>query len=576
MGDRNDVRRWARTEFETPVVGVVENCMPCSSKKLKGEKSGDYGLVFVDVRNICEGGLLIETAFDLKPSSELDFHLCIPESVKWRNYRSRVVRYEKQEKGIFQIGLEIIGANSNYWASPLQAKDIQFLIKTPLMDALPRHALLHLLNCLTQVKLEKGNRLIRQGDLGETLYILQEGVLTVNVEKEGQLHKVAQLKENDLAGEMAVLTGEPRSAHVDAHTQAKVWKLEKKDFEVIAELNPDLRMFLTELVTKRFESASIISERKIGKYLIRQKLGMGGWSIVYSGVHSLLRMPVAIKMLKHDMAMEPSFQNKFKDEAHIIARLVHPNIVKVYDIDEIYRTAFIIMEYLEGMALRRILETIGSLEYGRIANYLMQILKGLSYAHNKGIVHQDIKPANIFVLPDDMIKILDFGLACAPGTEDFSLAGTIFYASPEQIQGDPVDVRTDMYALGIMAYEMISGSRPFPEENLTKLLDLHVDEELSEWVEFAPDVPDALKQFVFKCCRRSPDDRYQSAYEAMENIQPLMGAGFTDNHRKRKMASVFLFYEDEQQIVLNDLLENFTGKAKGYGIQLKSTDFMDI
>jgi len=572
----HDRRRWPRTEFENPVVGVIENCTSQRTGHPGESRSRAYGLVFVDVRNICEGGILLETAFDLEPASELDFHLCLPDSGEWRNYRSRVVRYEKQEKGIFQIGLEFIGENKPHWASPLKAEDIQFLIKTPLMEALPRHALLHLLNCLTQVKLDKGKRLIRQGDAGDTLYIVQEGGLTVNVEKDGQLHKIAQLKANDLAGEMAVLTGEPRSAHVDAHMPSKVWKLEKNDFDVIAELNPDLRMFLTEVATKRFESSSVISERKIGKYLIRQKLGMGGWSIVYSGIHSLLRMPVAIKMLKHDMAMEPAFQKKFKEEAHIIARMVHPNIVKVYDIDEIYRTAFIIMEYLEGMALRRILDTLGALEYGRSANYLMQILRGLAYAHNKGIVHQDIKPANVFILPDDMVKILDFGLACAPGTEDFNLAGTVFYASPEQIEGDPVDVRTDMYALGIMAYEMISGVRPFPESNLTKLLDMHVDEELADWAEFPPDVPDLLREFVLKCCRRVPDERYQTAYEAMDTLSPLMKEGFTNNHRKRKMASVFLFYEDEQQIVLNSLLEDFTGKAKGYGIQLKSTDFMDI
>ncbi|MBS3808724.1 MAG: serine/threonine protein kinase, partial [Desulfobacterales bacterium] len=359
---------------------------------------------------------------------------------------------------------------------------------------------------------------------------------------------------------------------------AKVWKLEKDDFESIAELNPDLRIFLTEMVTNRFESAPVVSERTIGKYTIRQKLGMGGWSLVYSGIHSMLRMPVAIKMLKHDMAMEPTFQSKFKDEAHIIARMVHPNIVKIYDIEEIYRTAFIIMEYLEGKPLRRILDTLGSLEYGKIANYLTQILKGLSYAHSQGIIHQDIKPANIFVLPDDMIKILDFGLACAPGTENFNLAGTIFYASPEQVEGDPVDVRTDLYALGIMAYEMINGKRPFPEDDLTNLLDLHANEELSEWAEFPSDVPDELRQFVLKCCRQNPDERFQNAYEAMECLKAIIHAETMDNqhHRRRKMASVFLFYEDEQQIVLNKLLEEFTDKAKGHGIQLKSTDFIDI
>jgi eukaryotic-like serine/threonine-protein kinase len=268
------------------------------------------------------------------------------------------------------------------------------------------------------------------------------------VHKDGLDHKIAQLKKSDLAGEMAVLTGEPRCANVDALTRAKVWKLDKDHFEAVADRNSDLRVFLTELVTKRFETSSVTRDRVVGKYVIKKKLGMGGWSIVYYGEHALLKMPVAIKMLKHDMAMEPTFQAKFKNEAHLIAGMVHPNIVRVYDIDEMYRTSFIIMEYLEGRSLRSLMDHMGALRPDIAAHYLVQVLNGLSYAHNKGIVHQDIKPANIFVLPDESVKILDFGLACPPGTEDFSLAGTVYYASPEQIEGYPVDVRSDLYALG--------------------------------------------------------------------------------------------------------------------------------
>jgi eukaryotic-like serine/threonine-protein kinase len=487
-----------------------------------------------------------------------------------------VVWYKELEGEIYNIGLELVSTEDASWCPRLQAEDIHFLLETPLMQGLPRHALLHLLNCLTLVNLSPGERLITQGDPGDALYIVQQGVLVVSVNKDGQEYKVAQLKKSDLAGEMAVLTGEPRCANIEALAKAKVWKLEKAHFETVADRNPDLRVFLTELVTKRFENSAVTTDRVVGKYVIKKKLGMGGWSIVYYGEHALLKLPVAIKMLKHDMAMEPTFQSKFKNEAHIIAGMVHPNIVRVYDIDEMYRTSFIIMEFLEGQSLRSIMDRMGALKPEVTAYYLYQVLNGLSYAHNKGIVHQDIKPANIFVLPDEAVKILDFGLACPPGTEDFSLAGTIFYASPEQIDGAPVDVRTDMYGLGIMAFEMATGKRPYPEDDLNSLLDLHVAQDIPDPAEFVPDLPEPLRRFIIKCCERNPDDRFQSAADGMEMLRPLLNREVLKDRRQRKMASLFLFYENDQQLILNTLLEELTTKAKGYGIQLKSTDFFDI
>jgi eukaryotic-like serine/threonine-protein kinase len=575
MPTQHEKRRWPRVTFDTPVVGIVQNCSPPKAEHVE-RGSEFWGFVFVDVRNLSQGGALLESSFDLQPASELDFQLCDSDTGEWKNYRSRVAWYSEKERGIYNVGLELLSGEQPSWCPRLQTDDIRFLLKTPLMEALPRHALLHLLNCLDLVKLSPGDRLIKQGEPGDALYIVQKGTLAVSVTKDGQEQKIAQLRESDLAGEMAVLTGEPRCADVDASTAAEVWKLDKSHFEAVAERNPDLRMFLTELVTKRFETSPVTTDRVIGKYVIKQKLGMGGWSIVYYGEHALLKMPVAIKMLKHDMAMEPMFQTKFKNEAHIIARMIHPNIVRIYDIDEMYRTSFIIMEYLEGLALRSIMDHMGALKPDLTAHYLMQVLKGLSYAHSKGIVHQDIKPANIFVLPDDTVKILDFGLACPPGTEDFNLAGTVYYASPEQIEGSPVDVRTDMYALGIMAFEMATGKRPYPEQDLGQLMDLHVEQEIPDPSEFVPTLPEPLRELIIKCCRRIPEERFQSAYEAMEILRPLLPTDVSEAKRNRKMASLFLFYEDDQQLVLNTLLEEFTTKAKGYGVQLKSTDFFDI
>jgi eukaryotic-like serine/threonine-protein kinase len=576
MDNRHEQRRWPRIVFDEPVVGIIQNCSPPRSGENNDGDKDFWGFVFVDVRNLCPGGALVESSFDLMPTAELDFQLCDPGSGEWKNYRSRVAWYKEQEKGIYHVGLELLSGEQPSWCPRLQVDDIRFLLKTPLMEALPRHALLHLLNCLELVNVSPGERLITQGEAGDALFIVQDGTLSVTVAKDGHEQKVAQLRESDLAGEMAVLTGEPRCANVDALTQAKVWKLDKSHFEIVAELNPDLRMFLTELVTKRLETSPVTNDRIVGKYVIKKKLGMGGWSIVYYGEHALLRMPVAIKMLKHDMAMEPTFQSKFKNEAHIIARMVHPNIVRVYDIEEMFKTSFIIMEYLEGMSLRSIMDRLGPLDPQLAAHYIMQVLKGLSYAHSKGIVHQDIKPANIYVLPDNTVKILDFGLACPPGTEDFNLAGTVYYASPEQIDGSPVDIRTDMYATGIMAYEMVTGSRPYPEEDLAKLMDMHVEVDIPDPIERVPDLPSPLRKIIVRCCQRDPDSRYQGAGDAMEELRPMLPTEFFETKRRRKMASLFLFYEDDQQTVLNTLLEDFTSRAKSYGIQLKSTDFFEV
>ena len=210
---------------------------------------------------------------------------------------------------------------------------------------------------------------------------------------------VAQLRGGDVVGEMALLTGGERSASVDAETDMRVWELNRADFDRVAAEHPDLREFLTELLTERVDKSPVMAVRNVGRYTMVSRLGRGGYSLVYRGRHRNLNMTVAIKMLKHNLAMDEDFLERFRDEGRIIAGLNHPNIVKVFDIIERYRTIFIMMEYLEGEPLSAVMERGGALPLGRALNMLRQICRGLDYAHRQGIVHLDVKPANIYVLP---------------------------------------------------------------------------------------------------------------------------------------------------------------------------------
>ena len=283
--------------------------------------------------------------------------------------------------------------------------------------------------------------------------------------------------------------------------------------------------------------------------------------------------------MKHDLAMNPEFLKNFKNEAQIIAKLNHENIVRVYDIEERYRTVFIIMERLTGTTLDVLLKSVDQLPRQRIVNYLIQICEGLQYAHQHGIVHQDIKPANIFVLPDDKIKILDFGLACPFGSENF-LAGTPYYMSPEQVQCFPVDQRSDIYSLGLVVYEMLTGKRPFEGEDQWKVMEMRANNEIPDPALEIPDVHATLRDFILKGCARDPSARYQNIPEALQALKPLISdAGSTNNEAfktKRKVRMFYLVYGDEQKNGLRKAMDEFNAKVQSLGIELKSGESIEL
>lgn len=584
MNITHDQRTSLRKKSENQILSILHvKGLACDMKTY----APDVLYTFIDVQNLSEDGALLRLPFQLVTGSVFNLSISDKYEGSWITKPARIVWTQKMGDGHYDSGVkfhtdENACLESLQWETdPMKPSpaDLSFLVNANFFQAISEKGLCLLLNALRKTLAKAGERIITQGDSGEWLYLIQEGTCVVLVDKDGQSNRVVTLKAGDVFGEMAVLTGEFRTANVDAETDMILWKLDRRDFEPLADNHPDLRLFLTEIMTKRFDSSIFIGERTIGKYVLSSKIGTGAWGIVYRGMHKVLKMPVAIKMMKHDMAMEQSFLNTFRNEAEIIARMRHPNIVNVYDIEEIYKTIFIIMEYLEGKSLNEHIKKIGPLPVKRCADILIQICDGLECAHALDIIHRDIKPANIFLLENDRVKLLDFGLACAPGTEDLNIRGTVYYAPPEQIEGWPVDLRSDIYSMGVMAYEMVTGSKPYPGKNLAEIMDLHCSQNLPDPGALIPDIPSALREFVMTCGRCKPEERFKNTAEARQALasmfpqrsRPGMTGGW-----ERSVTSLILIHAPEKQLAIKHLLEDFGNKAAELGIEMRMSEFKNV
>ena len=588
MDQKTSRRRSQRIDLEPPEVGILfmEEAGYVSGTALASPPQK----LFVDLVNRSDEGVGIRAEKKIEPATV--FHLSAFNKTKksWDLFvgESKWILPD-EEKGLrHKFGAVLkpaedtnglrVESDSLDKKMPL-ASDYQFFRQTDLLKSISRDSVCPILNCIAFKHVKAGQRFMTQGEPGDHCFIIQKGTCVINVEKEGELIPVARLREGDIVGEMALITGERRSAHVDAETDMRLWRLTKAQFDEISEVYPDLRSFLTDLVTKWFETRTITAERRIGKYLITDIIGSGGYSIVYRGVHEALRMQVAIKMMKHDLATYSDFIKKFREEARTIAKFNHENIVHVYDIEERYKTLFIIMEHLEGLSLRTVLKRILKLPHQRVVRYLLQICAGLQYAHAKNVVHQDIKPGNLFIMPNDKIKILDFGLASPCGIES-NFTGTPFYMSPEQIDCLPVDARTDIFALGLTAYEMLTGQRPLAEEDAWKTMNLRVEQDIPDPAEILPNIPATLSKFIKKACARDINQRYQNVAEIVEELQPLAGDTEivlkTDSAANRKMATMFLLYKDEHQPELNRMMEEFCEKVNQLGVSCRAAEFKEI
>jgi serine/threonine protein kinase len=371
---------------------------------------------------------------------------------------------------------------------------------------------------LKYISIRAGERFLVQGTRGETAYIIQEGTCLTVVEKNGELYPAGHWGKGDIVGILGLFTGEPSEAHAEAETDMNLWVLNKHQIDNMSRNNPELLSLVTEIVASQFDSKRPVADRKIGKYIATDIIGRGAYSIVYKAIHKDLKMAVAIKMMRHHMVVDQSFLLHFKNEAQIIASLNHDNILKVYDFEERYKTVFIITEYLEGESLQDLLVRLRVIPQMLALKIIYQVCAGLRYAHDKGIVHRDINPANIMVLPDDRVKILDFGLACEIGTEDEQIGGVFAYQAPELLEGSQADQSSDIYALGITAFELVTGKKPFSNKEITEMYQSHKERNLPDPIVYQPDIIPKLREFILKASQHHEKKRYQNAVEAIKAL----------------------------------------------------------
>jgi eukaryotic-like serine/threonine-protein kinase len=253
----------------------------------------------------------------------------------------------------------------------------------------------------------------------------------------------------------------------------------------------------------------------LGRYRLGEILGQGGMALVYRARDGELDRPVAIKLLADDLAPDEALRRRFLREARLAARLAHPNVVQVYDLGAVDGRPYIVMEYVEGETLAEVLERRGRIPAREAAGLALQVCAGLQHAHEAGLVHRDVKPQNILVSADGTLKIADFGIArSAQGTrltEIGDVLGTAAYLAPEQAAGEEVTAAADIYALGVVFYELLTGRRPYTVETLTQLLLRQQEQPVIPVGELAPDVPPALEDIVMRCLARIPDYRPASA-----------------------------------------------------------------
>ncbi|MGN1133695.1 MAG: Stk1 family PASTA domain-containing Ser/Thr kinase [Oscillospiraceae bacterium] len=266
-----------------------------------------------------------------------------------------------------------------------------------------------------------------------------------------------------------------------------------------------------------------IGKKMDNRYEITDLIGVGGMADVYKAVDLMENKIVAVKILKPEFADNEEFLRKFRNESKAIAMLSHPNIVKIYDVGLKDSVKFIVMEYIDGITLKEYIDQQGVLKWEDALNFTSQILKALQHAHDKGIVHRDIKPQNIMLLSDGTIKVMDFGIARFSRIDGKTLSektiGSVHYISPEQAKGEITDERSDIYSVGIMLYEMLTGIKPFDGDNPVAIAMKHLEETPVLPRERNAEIPYGLEEIVLHAMEREPEKRYQSASEMIKDIE---------------------------------------------------------
>lgn len=303
-----------------------------------------------------------------------------------------------------------------------------------------------------------------------------------------------------------------------------------------------------------------IGKRLDGRYEIKELIGIGGMADVYKAYDITDEKDVAVKILKDEYLANEDFKRRFRNESKAIAMLSHPNIVKIFDVSFGDRIQFIVMEHINGITLKEYIEQQNIVQWKEAVHFTVQILRALQHAHDNGIVHRDIKPQNVMLLQDGTVKVMDFGIARFARDNGRTISekaiGSVHYISPEQAKGDVTDEKTDIYSVGVLMFEMLTGKLPFDGDSPVSVAIKQMQTEPEKPREVNPEIPEGLEEIIVRAMKKDPDLRYQTAAEMLRDIDEF----------KRNPSIVFeyKYFTDDGSTKYFDTVqeENLEGQSK--------------
>ena len=403
-----------------------------------------------------------------------------------------------------------------------------------------------------EMRFAPDEKILARGEPGDCMYIIRKGSVRVPVYTSDGFEKfVAVLGEGEVFGEMSMVLQEPRIADVYATSAVECLAIDREPLQALIRQCPPVAAMLTAIVGARLLRSGHIEH--VGKYRIIGKLGRGGVSNVYEAIDPDREETVAIKMLSHELVYDEDFLERFRTEATMIAGLDHLSIVRIHEFVEAYATYFIVMEKAEGSSLRELPR--GRVTESVTRSVIRQLASALDHAHERRIVHRDIKPDNVIMDRTGRVKLTDFGIA--RGVDESDMAGEVIgtpeYMSPEQAAGRPLDGRSDIYSLGVMVFEMLTGQLPFESTNPWELIRLRRSQPMPKLKAYAPRASRAMCEFVDKATRMDPDERYRDCQEILECF------GLTDTNRAglRRVRIVSIDYPVLEEARVSERIEDF-------------------
>ena len=317
---------------------------------------------------------------------------------------------------------------------------------------------------------------------------------------------------------------------------------------------------------------NLTGKRLDGRYELQEIIGVGGMAVVYKAYDNIEDRTVAVKILKEEFVANEDFLRRFKNESKAISVLSHPNIVKVYDVSFGDILQYIVMEYIDGFTLKEYIEQQGNLTWKEAIHFTIQILKGLQHAHDKGIVHRDVKPQNIILCSDGSIKVTDFGIARFARSEHKTMTdkaiGSVHYISPEQARGEPTDEKADIYSVGVMLYEMLTGRLPFQAESAVSVAIMQLQTEPQLPREINGSIPVGLEQITMHAMQKDQTKRYQMAAEMLRDLEEFKrdpAMTFSYNYFVDSSPTRYVSTDEEGEEIDDDVIET-RAKPKGAGV----------